>query len=197
MVSPPPSRLLLIRHAPSLAGGRLAGRLDVAAQLPPTLAPMLAAARTHIASLLPGPAQLLSSPALRCRQTAEALFPGAGFTQDARLWEQDFGAWEGQDATTLPNLGPLSRAGLAAHCPPGGESFLNVCHRVFPALEETAAQGPSIIITHAGVIRAAIGRALEDAAQGLAFEINPLSATLLTASGSGWSIGFVNMRLAT
>ncbi len=66
-----------------------------------------------------------------------------------------------------------------------------------PALQEIAADGPAIIVTHAGVIRAALGLALGEAAQGLAFEIAPFSATLLTAlPGGEWSIGFVNQPLA-
>ncbi|MDE1907070.1 MAG: histidine phosphatase family protein [Rhodospirillales bacterium] len=191
MVLPAPVRLLLVRHAPSLSAGLLAGRLDVPAALPPTPAP----ARERLASLLPAPRNLFTSPALRCRQTAEALFPGTEYTQDSRLWEQDFGAWEGQNAAALPDLGPLNRPDLAAHRPPGGESFLEVAARAAPALAEIAAQGPAIIITHAGLIRAAIGLALGEAAQGLAFEIAPFSATLLSVSGGVWSIGFVNLKL--
>ena len=191
MALPPPTRLLLIRHAPSAAQGRLAGRLDGPATLPSALAP----AQTRLASLLPSPCNLFTSPALRCRQTAEALLPNTEYKQDARLWEQDFGAWEGQDVTSLPDLGPLSRADLAAHRPPSGENFLEVAARAAPALADIATQGPAIIITHAGLIRAAIGLALGETAQGLAFEVAPLSATLLSVSGGVWSIGFVNLSL--
>ncbi|MDE1897139.1 MAG: histidine phosphatase family protein [Rhodospirillales bacterium] len=191
MVLPAPARLLLVRHAPSLGAGLLAGRLDVPAALPPTLVP----AQTRLASLLPAPCNLFTSPALRCRQTAEALFPNTEYQQNAGLWEQNFGAWEGQNAAALPDLGPLSRADLAAHRPPSGESFLDVAARAAPALADIAAQGPAIIVTHAGIIRAALGLALGEAAQGLAFEIAPLSATLLSVSGGVWSIGFVNLSL--
>ncbi len=191
MALTPPTRLLLIRHAPSAAQGRLAGRLDGPATVPSALAP----AQTRLASLLPSPCNLFTSPALRCRQTAAALFPGTEYVQDSRLWEQDFGAWEGRDVTSLPDLGPLSRADLAAHRPPSGENFLEVAARAAPVLTEIVAQGPAIIVTHAGFIRAAIGLALGEAAQGLAFEIAPFSATLLRASGGVWSIGFVNLSL--
>ncbi len=191
MALTPPTRLLLIRHAPSLAEGRLAGRLDVPATLPPALT----TAQTRLASLAPAPRNLFTSPALRCRQTAAALFPGTEYAQDSRLWEQDFGAWEGQNVASLPDLGPLSRAALAAHRPPNGESFLEVTARAAPALADISAQGPAIIITHAGLIRAAIGLALGDVPQGLAFEIAPFSATLLSVSGGVWSIGFVNLSL--
>ncbi len=196
MASPPLTRLLLIRHARALTAGLLAGRLDVPASLPPE--PALAQARRHLALLWEGhPPRLVTSPAQRCRQTALALFPDLQPATDARLQEQHFGAWEGLQTSALPDLGPLSRAALAAHRPPGGESFQDIAARAVPALRETAAQGPAIIFTHAGIIRAALGLALGDFAQGLAFEIAPFSVTLLTALPEGnWSVGFVNQPLA-
>src|SRR5690625_2246194 len=105
--------MMLIRHAPSDHGGRLCGRVDVpavieAGALDP-LRVMLAGARTRVVS-----------PALRCRQTAQALWPGAGdLVLDARLWEQDFGAMDGKLLSSLPDLGQLSPEDLAAHRYPG------------------------------------------------------------------------------
>ncbi|MGE4480408.1 histidine phosphatase family protein [Acidocella sp.] len=196
MSSPPVLRLLLIRHARAVNRTDLAGRLDVPAQ--PPHGPSLAHARQRLAALWPDPPRLVTSPALRCRQTASALLPGIPAHEDARLWEQYFGAWEGQATASLPDLGPLSRAALAAYRPPGGENFQDLASRATPALREIATQGPAIIVTHAGVIRAALGLlGLGEAALGLAFEIAPLSATLLTASaGDAWAIGFVNLPLA-
>ncbi|HRO16241.1 MAG TPA: histidine phosphatase family protein, partial [Paracoccus sp. (in: a-proteobacteria)] len=103
-VAPDPSRLttlLLIRHAPVAETGRLAGRRDVPAAVDRMAARRLAA--------LAGPVdRVLSSPALRCRLTAAALWPDADVDQDDRLWEQDFGAWEGAAYAHLPDLGPMS-----------------------------------------------------------------------------------------
>lgn len=187
--------LLLIRHAASASFKRLAGRTDVPALLPDELAPPRAALSRLYGS---APHRLVSSPALRCRQTVEALFPGIDFSEDERLWEQDFGAWEGLETSALPDLGPLSRAELAAHRPPGGESFLEMTTRGGAALQEIASSGPAIIFTHAGIIRAALGLALGDAAQGLAFSIAPLSATAITALPDGnWAISFVNLPLCS
>lgn len=198
MAASPPARLLLIRHARTAAAGRLAGRLDVPAELPPESA--LIQARLRLATLWPEPPRLLASPALRCRQTAQALLPGTTPDTEPNLQEQHFGAWEGQEITALPDLGPLNRAQLAAHRPPGGENFLDVAARAEAALRHIAARAPgtpALIITHAGIIRAALGLALGDAPQGLAFDIAPFSATLLTAlPGGAWSIGFVNLPLA-
>lgn len=182
------ARLRMIRHAPALHGGAMAGRRDVAADLGDGT--RLAALRAALGAQ----ARVISSPARRCVQTTEALFPGADFAQDARLWEQDFGAWEGVAFDALPDLGPLSRTDLAAHCPPRGESFNEVCARVWPALREISEAGDAVIVAHAGVIRAALALALDSPAQGLAFEVAPLSLTELHRIGPLWSVTCVNWQ---
>lgn len=195
MALPCMANLLLVRHARSTTPGLLAGQSDVAAVLPPAAA--LAQARHCLARLGESlPTRVFTSPALRCRQTAQALLPDVPLTEDTRLWEQNFGAWEGREAASLPDLGPLSRAALAAHRPPGGESFLDLAARAVPALQDIAAGGSALIVAHAGTVRAALGLALGDVAQALVFEVAPFSATLLrTLPGGDWSIGFVNLPL--
>ena len=181
------TELTIIRHAPALTGGRLCGRTDVAADL--TDEAHLDAVR---AALGP-PSRLIISPALRCRQTAGALWPDHSLTMDAQLWEQDFGAWEGQPYADLPDLGPLAAADLATHRPPRGESFADLCARISPALQAIAADGPAVIVAHAGTVRAALALAFRSVPQALAFDIAPLSATrLLALPGGGWSIRCVN-----
>jgi alpha-ribazole phosphatase len=183
--------LLLIRHAPALHGGALAGRRDVPADLGDGAG--LAALRRAL-----GPVdRVIASPALRCRQTATALWSGQEAALDARLWEQDFGAWEGMRFADLPDLGPLSGADLAAHRPPGGESFADLCARVEPALRAIAAlPGRSAILAHAGTVRAGLAMALGMVGPALGFAIDPLSVTRLTVAGDGWAIGCVNHRAA-
>lgn len=185
------TELILIRHAPALNQGRMAGRRDVGADC------SNAAAFADLRAKLGAKADRITSPALRCRETAASLWPDQEApVSDARLWEQDFGAWEGQPFADLPDLGALSLADLAAHRPPQGESFADVCARVQPVLLSlTAAQ--SVLIVHAGVIRAAIGLALSQSHQdqphlGLAFQIAPLSLTRLVRIGALWSIACVN-----
>ncbi|PKP68025.1 MAG: phosphoglycerate mutase [Alphaproteobacteria bacterium HGW-Alphaproteobacteria-5] len=190
------TELILIRHAPALAGGRLCGRSDVAADC---------GDGRRIAALgaaLGRPARVVTSPALRCRQTAAALWPGLATTEDAALWEQDFGEWEGRALADLPDLGTLPAAALADHRPPGGESFADLCARVQPALVRLAdGAGPVAIVAHAGTVRAGLALALGASAPALAFAVAPLSATRISAlpagdrSGDqpvGWSIGAVN-----
>lgn len=184
------NELILIRHAPAETGGRLAGRRDAPARLPD------AAALAPLRAALAGARRVVSSPALRCRTTAGALFPGRDVARDARLWEQDFGAHEGLAPEELPDLGPLDRAALAALAPPGGESFAQMAARVAPALRELAARaeadGPVAVVAHAGTARAALALALGDAAAALAFEIDPLSLTRLRALPGALSVIAVN-----
>ncbi len=185
-----PSDMILIRHAPADHGGRLWGRGDPPAILPPE--GQLAALRQWLA-----PCALVASPALRCRQTAEALFPGRAPDCDPDLREQDFGAHEGLRFQDLPDLGPLPRAALADYAGPGGESFADLHARVAPALARIASiTGPVAIVAHAGTIRAALGEALGQASQGLAFDVAPLSVTRLRRVAGGYAIITVNAGLA-
>lgn len=182
------ARLIVIRHAPALHGGRMAGRRDVPADLSDAVA--LDWARAALARA--GVERAISSPAQRCVATAAAL--GWAAPSDARLWEQDFGAWEGVAFADLPDLGPLEAPALAAHRPPGGESFADLCGRVAPALNGIAAGGGCVaVFAHAGVVRAALALALGAVPPALAFEVAPLSLTELRAlPGGGWSIARVN-----
>lgn len=184
------SEIILIRHAPSAAQGRLCGRSDVAANLPPE------AALRPLRAALGAVAQVVASPALRCRQTAGALWPGRTPRLDGRLWEQDFGAHDGLAYADLPDLGELSRADLAAHTPPGGESFAAMVARVTPALRALAADaetaGPVAVVAHAGTARAALALALYNTPDALAFEIAPLSLTRLRCLGGAFSVVQVN-----
>ncbi|WP_254701720.1 histidine phosphatase family protein [Roseovarius sp. THAF27] len=173
-VAPPRPELVLIRHAPVADPGHLYGRTDVAAVLDDTA---VAALRNRLVYIT----RVISSPAQRCRQTANALFGAC--EQDARLWEQDFGAHDGLAFDLLPDIGVLDSAALAAHRSPGGESFNDLCARVTPALIEhgrhAAAHGPVALVVHAGVIRAALGFVTGHAPGGLAFEVAHLSVTRL------------------
>lgn len=185
------NELVLIRHAPALTGGLVTGRRDVAADLPPAAAMAEAALRI-------GPvARVISSPAQRCVQTAHALWPARIPVTDATLWEQDFGAWEGQPPSVMPDLGPQPREALAEMSPPGGESFADLCVRTWPALDRiAAAEGRSAVLCHAGTIRAALALALDDIGAALAFEIAPLSVTRLARVGdAGWAVRCVNLPL--
>ncbi len=187
MIAQAATELILIRHAPALAGGRLCGRTDVPADC--TDAARIAALRAAIGE----PGRIVTSPALRCRQTAAALWPVTIPDADPALREQDFGLWDGKKVSDIPDLGPLSPDDLARHRPPEGESFADLCVRIAPALTRLAAGGRVTVVAHAGTVRAALALALGAVPPALAFEVAPLSLTRLRASpGAGWSIGAVN-----
>jgi alpha-ribazole phosphatase len=184
------SDLVLIRHAEADHHGRLLGRTDVG------LSEQGRSALAGLTVKLPPIADIWVSPAVRCRVTAEALWPEANLTEDARLWEQDFGDWDGRAYGELPDLGPLSRSALAELAAPGGESFADLCVRVKPVLQLAADQartnGPVAIVAHAGIVRAGLAMALDNVADGLVFEIDPLSATILRCLPGDFAIRRVN-----
>lgn len=190
MAQPAATELYLIRHAPVAEPGRMAGRRDVPADTSDTDTALA------VAAFCGAPDRVITSPALRCRATAAALWPGQNFDTDARLWEQDFGRWEGQAHADLPDLGVLDSAALAAHRPPSGESFLDVADRLHPVLEMLRpSAAPCAIVAHAGVVRAALGLALGQIASGLCFAVAPWSVTRLTLlPDQGFAIGCVNWR---
>lgn len=181
--------LLLIRHAPLADPARLTGRRDVAAVVD-------AAAARRLAALAGPVSRVVSSPARRCRETAAALWPGVTVNEDARLWEQDFGSWEGMALAELPDLGVMGGEELARSAPHGGESFAALCARSIPALEELAAGGGRVaVVAHAGTVRAGLARAIGGAGAALAFRVAPLSLTVIDAAPSGWSVAGVNLSV--
>ncbi|MEP3844753.1 MAG: histidine phosphatase family protein [Paracoccaceae bacterium] len=188
------AQLVLIRHAPIVDSGVLCGHTDVSARIDPTAIAPVADAVAAIETVI-------CSPALRCRQTAKALWPDRpDAPQDARLWEQNFGQHEGLPYRALPDLGPMTNSQLADYAAPDGESFLDLCIRTHPAVKDWAQkaydlQSAVALVVHAGVIRSAIGLALDHPVQGLSFEIDPLSMTRLRVGESGvFSIISTNVR---
>ena len=176
------NELILIRHGVTQRTDRLCGRTDVAlsADQPGVLAGLVQA--------LSSIDQVITSPAQRCRQTADLIWGQGARPTDPRLWEQDFGDWENLAYADVPDIGDLDQAALAAHRPPNGESYSDVCARVTPALQEAAHQTgdkPLAIVAHAGVIRAALGLALGTPEKGLSFEIAHLSITRLRCLPDG------------
>ena len=143
-------QLHLVRHPrPRVAPGVCYGRLDL------ELAEPASAAAARLAPRLPPGLPLWSSPARRCRELAEALHPAP--RTDARLWEMDFGQWEGR---SWDEIGPAAlddwAADPAGFVPPGGESGLQVQARALAFVDELLAAGlaAAILVVHAGIMRA-------------------------------------------
>ena len=149
--------LWLVRHAqPLIAPGVCYGQLDVPADVDAT-----AACARELAKILPPGINIMGSPLQRCEQLTHALIglrPDFSCKKDPRLKEMDFGQWEGQ---RWDDIGAAAIdawvSDFAGHRPGGGESVRQFMQRVAVVWDETAlsADGPTLWITHAGVIRAA------------------------------------------
>lgn len=149
--------LRLARHAQPLVGpGICYGATDMAAEHVATRA-----SAEMLAAQLPPGARVLSSPKLRCAQLAQALRaprPDLVHDMDERLVEMDFGSWEGWRWDLIPKDAiDQWTAHFAAHRFGGRESVEELMDRVAGVWRDTAASGqPTLWITHAGVIRAAM-----------------------------------------
>lgn len=103
-------------------------------------------------------ATIYSSPLLRCSQLAQDLFKEE-IQYDERLKEMHFGRWEGAPWLDIYKEDDGKRwfdNYLTARCP-DGESFVDLFTRVgqfIAGLPQT--DEPICIVTHAGVIRAAL-----------------------------------------
>jgi broad specificity phosphatase PhoE len=141
--------LLLVRHAPTDASQE--GRnLGVSSDPPLSAAGALLAARlatvlaAEIATLPFGAIRLVTSPALRCRQTSDAISGQLSRPAHAvvapDLVEIDYGQWDGLTAEQCEARDPELRAAWEADPystrAPGGESGADVAARAFPILVE-------------------------------------------------------------
>ncbi len=149
--------VLMLRHAATAwsAVGRLQGRTEV---------PLSAEGRAELARWrLPGDfaeALLLTSPLVRATATA-AHFGSARV--EPRLVEMDWGAWEGRRLVELRAADPAGLAALEALGldlrPPGGERPRDVRERLAGLLGELAGAERAVLVTHKGVLRAALSLA--------------------------------------
>ena len=159
---PPTARLWLVRHAaPLVAAGTCYGALDIPADGAATYD---AAQRLHAALAPVAPrAQVVCSTLQRCEQLAhvlKALQPDLTLQFDPRLCEMDFGAWEGQSWSTIPQREiDAWTAAFATYAPGGGEPLAAMLARVSAALQSARALARRgavtdvVWITHAGVAR--------------------------------------------
>ena len=100
-----------------------------------------------------------SSPLLRCRQTAEALFPGTQAVRLPGLAELDCGDWDGLPFSEIRQRWPdhYARRGQDPTLPPpGGETLDRAAARAIQALRSFLAEteGDVALVGHSGVNRA-------------------------------------------
>ncbi len=183
---------MLIRHATTDAVRRAAFPVDE---------PLDAGGRGAAEALAgrAGRGEALCSPALRARATAEALALDA--TPVAALAECDFGAWAGRTLEDVHATDPdatLAWMTDADACPHGGESLTAFAGRVAGWLDAQAERdGRAIAITHGGVVKAALVRALGAPLDAFwRFDVTPLRRTELHGHGGRWTVACVNAELA-
>lgn len=143
--------MIFLRHpAAAVAPGTCYGRLDLAP------GPEAESDVARALALLPPVIALHTGPARRCRMLADriAARDGVPALVDERLQELDFGGWEGRrwDAIERTESDPWA-ADPWRLAPPGGETFAALSARVGAALAEMPPG--AVVVTHAGVIRAA------------------------------------------
>lgn len=184
------TRLLLVRHAATSATHRAAFATDEAIA-DDALGPARA-----LSAHLPACDAVLSSPALRCRQTAAAA--GLEPQLEPALAECDFGTWEGRSfaeiAANEPRLveGWLGDPETAPH---GGESLRRFTERVCRWLAGVVRgdAGTTVAFTHAGVIKTAIVNALASPIEAFwRITAAPLSITEMHAHDGKWTVVRVN-----
>jgi glucosyl-3-phosphoglycerate phosphatase len=163
-------RLILVRHGQSTwnAEGRLQGQAD------PPLSALGREEALALAPLLPAFDRVMTSDLRRARETAEALgYPDA---LPSAVWREiDVGEWAGRPLAELPpGEEPSWRGGDLV--PPGAERWEELEARVADALDEL--DGTWLVVTHGGVIRAAVAYVTGADAQRIAGPANA-SVTVL------------------
>ena len=177
-----PAQLTLVCHAATRATRRAAFPLDEPAE--PAGLGRAAALRDALGRAT----HALTSPALRARQTAEAL--GLAAEATAALRDADFGRWAGRTLAEVEQDEPEAIAlwlGDPAAAPHGGESFLSVIDRTRQWLD--GLEGRVVAVTHPAIIRAAVVSALAAPAAALwRADVEPLSLIRLTGSAGRWTL---------
>ena len=150
--------IYLIRHTtPDVEAGHCYGQSDVG------LADSWEEEFTQLLDKVPSSwDRVYSSPWPRCRRLAHWLANDP--TEDARLQELDFGEWEGQAWSAIPQteLNPWMEDFVNVACP-SGESYRGLADRLDSFWQELMRQelATVVVVTHAGPIRAMLSAVLE------------------------------------
>jgi broad specificity phosphatase PhoE len=180
-------RIAFLRHGPTEwnVAGRVQGHTDIA--LSDAGLAKMAALRLPFT-----PGRIYASPMLRARQTAQAL----GLENpilDARLMEQNWGAWEGltrDEILSRHGADALVKAGSErgeAFRPGNGESTGELHARVASFLREVALErSDAVAVAHLGVLRAAYTLATGwDMATPMPAELDISKILLLSLNATG------------
>lgn len=145
--------LILIRHGTTQGNleKRFIGTLDV------PLAPQGEELARQVGPTLPRVEHIYRSPLMRCRQTAQLLWPGVAMTVIDELRETDFGPFEGKNHEELKDdplyqawIGQGDRLNFAAM--PVGETAEQVVDRVSIGLEKLVKDADAHGFARVGVV---------------------------------------------
>jgi broad specificity phosphatase PhoE len=194
--------LILVRHGRTAANasGLLLGRLDpeldaVGVAQADLVAAALSAGRGAGEDADAAAVRIISSPLLRALQTAERL--GAPVEIDDRWIELDYGTYDGVPLADIPVEAWSTWRKDPTFAPPGGESLVDLGHRVRAALDdlaEVARDRDVIVVSHVSPIKAAVAWAL-----GVGDEVAwrlflaPASITRISMSDRGPSLHAFNV----
>lgn len=130
----------------------------------------------------------VSGPEQRCRQTAELL--GIRPTVEPRLSDLNCGRWRGEVLSGVRPADLTDWLTDPTSAPHGGESLVDLMHRVAGWLESlTASPSRAVAVTHPGVIRAAIVLALDAPAKSFwRIDVAPGSRTEMHFRGQAWTL---------
>ena len=186
--------IVLVRHGRTAANasGLLLGRAD------PELDAEGQLQAARLAEALSGEqvARVVSSPLVRCRQTAAAVAGALGVPVevDDRWIELDYGELDGTATASIPPETWAKWMADVAWAPPGGESLARLGERVRVACDELARESDDVVVvSHVSPIKAAVAWAL-----GVGDEVAwrlflaPASMTRIAASGSRRSLHAFN-----
>ena len=191
-------RLLLVRHATAQGNGRFQGQRNV---------PLTDTGRRELPLLVKKcskyPVRVIySSDLRRACETAEAIAQEFGLELKTRseLREMSFGTWEGlswkQVTSCFPDAARLWLERFPRHTIPGAESFSSFKRRVAQAVREIVRANPGrcvVIVSHAGVIRVALARALGLPDRNLfRLEQSPCAVNVIDAFNDGAVVRLVN-----
>ena len=147
-----PVLLHLMRHGAPVLTGTMLGRTDS----PATLAGIATCVQQALALDV---ARIVSSDLSRARACAAAIGEARGIVAecDPRWRELDFGAWDGLATTAVAPAELQAFWDDPDACPPpGGERWSDLMRRVSAAVDALTPV-PTLVVTHGGAMRAALG----------------------------------------
>ena len=151
-------QIYLLRHPPvAVKTGICYGQSDI--ELAADWISVLSRAQKHLSTEFDS---VFCSPLRRCMLPAQQF--GSSYQIDERLLELNFGRWEGLPWDDIPSAEfRYWSEDYVGRAPPDGESYAALQQRVASFLSDCQRADPStvLMVTHAGVIRAALATLLD------------------------------------